>query len=79
MQLRGLRNLRTNCLLPLVVPVTGHIAWGVGIAQWLELTLVMERSPVRVLVGAKGEFSSPGSAFCADSYFGICYTPVLLQ
>ena len=23
-------------------------------------------------------FSSPGSTFCADSYFGICSTPVLL-
>ena len=23
--------------------------------------------------------SSPGSTFCADSYFGICYTPVLPQ
>ena len=26
-----------------------------------------------------GEFSSPGSTFCADSYFGICSTPVLPQ
>ena len=26
-----------------------------------------------------GEFSSPGSTFCADSYFGICPTLVLPQ
>ena len=26
-----------------------------------------------------GEFSSPGSTFCADCYFGICSTPVLPQ
>ena len=24
-----------------------------------------------------GEFCSPGSTFCADSYFGVCSTPVL--
>ena len=29
--------------------------------------------------GAAGEFSSPGSTFCADSYFGIRSTPVLPQ
>ena len=29
--------------------------------------------------GTVGEFSSPGSTFCADSYFGICSTPVLPQ
>ena len=33
---------------------------------------------LRVQIPA-GEFSSPGSTFCADSYFGICSTPVLLQ
>ena len=26
-----------------------------------------------------GEFSTPGSTFCADSYFGIRTTPVLPQ
>ena len=31
------------------------------------------------LQGAAGEFSSPGSTFCADSYFGIRSTPVLPQ
>ena len=34
------------------------------------------RSQVRVPAGAAGEFSSPGSTFCADSYFGIRSTPV---
>ena len=27
----------------------------------------------------RGEFSSPGSTFCADSHFGIRSTPVLTQ
>ena len=31
---------------------------------------MIERSRVRVPAGAAGEFSSPGSTFCADSYFG---------
>ena len=30
-------------------------------------------------VGAAGKFSSPGSAFCADSYFGIRFTTLFLQ
>ena len=38
-----------------------------------------ERSRVRVPAGAEGEFSSPWSTFCADSYFGIRSTPVLPQ
>ena len=38
-----------------------------------------ERSRVRIPAGAVGEFSSPGSAFCADSYFGIRSTSVLPQ
>ena len=38
-----------------------------------------ERSQVRIPAGVAGEFSSPGSSFCADSYFGIRSTPVLLQ
>ena len=41
--------------------------------------LVIERSRVRIPAGAAGEFSSPGSTFCADSYFGIRSTPVLPQ
>ena len=34
---------------------------------------------VRIPAGAVGEFSSPGSTFCADSNFGIRSTPVLPQ
>ena len=41
--------------------------------------LVIERSWVRIPARAAGEFSSPGSTFCADSYFGIRSTPVLPQ
>ena len=37
--------------------------------------LVIERSRVRIAAGATGEFSSPGSTFCADAYFGILSTP----
>ena len=40
---------------------------------------MIERSWVRIPAGAVGEFSSPGSTLCADSYFGICSTPVLPQ
>ena len=32
---------------------------------------MIERSRVRVPSGAAGEFSSPGSTFSADSYFGF--------
>ena len=32
---------------------------------------MIERSRVRVPAGAAGEFPSPGSTFCVDSYFGI--------
>ena len=38
-----------------------------------------ERSLVQIPAGAAGEFSSPGSAFCADCCFGMCSTPMLLQ
>ena len=38
--------------------------------------LAIERSRVRIPAGAAGEFSSPGSTFCADSYFGICSTDI---
>ena len=34
---------------------------------------MIERSRVRIPAGTAGEFSSPGSTFCADSYFGIRY------
>ena len=40
---------------------------------------MIERARVRVPPGAAGEFSSPGSTFCTDSYFGIRSTPVLPQ
>ena len=40
---------------------------------------MIERFRVRVPAGAVGEFSSPGSTFCADFYFGIRSTPVLPQ
>ena len=39
----------------------------------------LKRSRVRIPAGTAGEFSSPGSTFCADSYFGIRSTPVLPQ
>ena len=38
-----------------------------------------ERLQVRVTAEVAGEFSSPGSTFCADTYFGNCSTPVLWQ
>ena len=40
---------------------------------------MIEKSKVSVLAGAAGEFSSPKSAFCAGSYFGIRSTPALSQ
>ena len=40
---------------------------------------MIEKTRVRIPAGAAGEFSSPGSTFCADSYFGIRSTPVLPQ
>ena len=36
---------------------------------------MIERSRVRIPAGRAGECSSPGSTFCADSYFGIHSTP----
>ena len=41
--------------------------------------LVMERSQVQVLAEAAGDFSSPGSTLCADSYFDIGSISVLPQ
>ena len=40
---------------------------------------MIKRSHIQTSAGAAGEFSSPGLAFCADSYFGIRSTPVLPQ
>ena len=40
---------------------------------------MIERSWVRIPPEAVGKFSSSKSIFCADSYFGIHSTPVLLQ
>ena len=40
---------------------------------------MIERSRVPIPAGAAGEFYSPESTFCADSYFGIPSTPVLPQ
>ena len=39
---------------------------------------MIERSPVRVPAGEAGEFPSPGSTFCGDSYFGIRSTRVFI-
>ena len=39
------------------------------------LDFVIERLWVRIPAGVEGKFSSLGSTFCADSYFGICSTP----
>ena len=42
--------------------------------------MIEKSRPVRVPAGAAGEFSSPESTgFCADSYSGICATPVFPQ
>ena len=40
---------------------------------------MIERLRVPIPAGAAEEFSTPGSTFCADSYFSICSTPMLLQ
>ena len=40
---------------------------------------MIEKSRVRVPARAAGEFSSPGSTFCADSHIGIRSTLVLPQ
>ena len=48
-------------------------------SNWLEHRTCDQMLWIRIPAGAVGEFSSPGSTFCADSYFGLCSTPVLLQ
>ena len=50
---------------------------GTGIAQWLERRT--RDWKVQIPAEAAGEFSSPGSTFCADSNVGIRSTPVLPQ
>ena len=53
--------------------------WGAGIAQWVEHQTCDRRTWVRVLAGVAGEFSSPGSTLCADSFrypFHPCVTAV---
>ena len=40
---------------------------------------MIERSQVRVQAEAAGEFSSPGSTFCAESYVGIHSIRVIQQ
>ena len=40
---------------------------------------MIERSRVPIPAGAAGEFYSPASAFCADSYFSVPSIPVLPQ
>ena len=48
--------------------VEGGGGGGGGIAQWLRsVGLVIERSRDRAIAGTAGDFSSQGSAFCADS------------
>ena len=39
--------------------------------------LTEHRTSDQKVVDVVGEFCSPGSTFCADSYFGVCSTPVL--
>ena len=41
------------------------------------LDLTEHRTCDQKVVDVVGEFCSPGSTFCADSYFGVCSTPVL--
>ena len=54
---------------------------GAGIAQWLEprRTRDWKVAGSNPSAGTAGEFSSPGSTFWVDSYFGIRSTPVLPQ
>ena len=50
-----------------------------GIALWLERQIRDPKFAGSNPCWSGGEFSSPGSTFCADSYFGIRSTPVLPQ
>ena len=52
----------------------------IGIAQWLERRTRDQRAMGSSQGRAAGDlFSSPGSTFCADSYFGIRFTSMLPQ
>ena len=53
--------------------------YGAGIAQWLERRTRDRKVPGSSPCRSGGRISSPGSPFCADSYFGIHSTPVLPQ
>ena len=70
------RNLRRqHCIHALIQPRRQRRA-----LQQIRVTcLAGEASKPASKGGAAGEFSSPGSTFCADSYFGIRPTPVLPQ
>ena len=60
-------------------------AWNADLCMGRRDSSVVERqthdqtSQVQVQAGAARELSSPGSTFCADSYFNICSVSVLLQ
>ena len=54
----------------------GHNSVESGDSSMAERQNVIERSRVRIPAGVAEEFSSPGSTFCADSYFGI-FPPTL--
>ena len=55
-------------------PTVIIITEGAGSAR-----LVIETNEWLQVRVAAGNLFSPGSAFCADSYFSICSTPVLLK
>ena len=62
----------------------GHYSYGCSVGQWgwlsgMECWSRDRKIWVQVLAGAVGDFSSPGSTSCADSYFGIRSAPVLRQ
>ena len=59
-------------------PLTSYFR-GQGLLSGQSAGLMIERSQVRIPAGVAGDFSSPGSTFCADAYFGIQSTPALLQ
>ena len=51
--------------------------WGVGIAQWLECWLVIEKSQVQVPAGAVWEFSSPElqGQLSVLTLISVCFPP----
>ena len=59
--------------------MTTIFTWEAGITQRLERRTRDRKVPGRVSAGAAGEFPSPESTFCADSYFGVRSSPVLPQ